>query len=137
MFCINVSDITVIYSLVADIWHRGCISNFCFMALLTYVNYNHDYDVNQVQRTPILYQHYRKCTNQTGPYSPQEVSLQPWHLVWWIDINVNCSHTIVPVDDGVWQSAVSTVPLWLCKGNCTISYADRNHAYIVKFIVKM
>lgn len=68
MFCINVSDITVIYSLVTDIWHRGWISNFCFMALMTYVNYNYDYDVNQVQRTPILCQHYRKSINQTGPY---------------------------------------------------------------------
>lgn len=85
---------------------QGLHLKFLFYGLLTYVNYNHDYDVNWFQKNPILYRHAKMTERSLTTLD----SIEPWSvsasLVWWMDLNVNCSLPIVPV---VRQSTISAV----------------------------
>lgn len=84
---------------------QGLHLKFQFYGLLTYMNYDHDYDVNQVQKDPILYRQITERALTTldsiGPWSVSAT------LVRWMDTYVNSSNVnIVPV---VRQSAISAV----------------------------
>ncbi len=80
------------------------------MALLTYVNYNHDYDVNQVRELLYCTSIIERALTKPDRTDPGSVSAT---MTFGLMDRYKCElqSTIVPADDGVWQSAVSTVPL--------------------------